>query len=70
MIRFSPEIPFWSAFVFWYVFVNAFACLGFLVVVAVGGLFDVRYLLRALDEQKADETDDGRVVEPPPEKEG
>jgi hypothetical protein len=38
-----------------------FVCLAFCVVVFVGGLFDLRYLLRSLDNEVVDDTDDGRV---------
>ena len=65
MIQFSETIPFWSKFTFWHVVINAFACLGFLVVVAVGGLFDVRYLLTALRKEEVDETDDRRMAPQP-----
>jgi len=62
MIQFSEEIGFWSKFVFWYVAVNAVVCVIFTVVVIVGGLFDLRFLFKALKEEVVDETDDGRVI--------
>jgi len=31
-------------------------------VVIVGGLFDLRFLFKALKEEVVDETDDGRVI--------
>lgn len=61
MIQFSPEIGFWSKFIFWYCLLNAFLCAGFTVVVIVGGLWDVKYLLHALKHETIDEADDGRV---------
>ena len=60
-IQFSPDYPFWSAFTFWTVVVSIILTLGFTVVVFFGGLADLKYLLRAMDEEKADESDDGRV---------
>jgi hypothetical protein len=34
------------------------------VVVTIGGIADLRYLFKSLNEQILDETDDGRVVRP------
>jgi hypothetical protein len=62
MIDFSPEIGFWSAFVFWFAVVNTVATVLFTIVVIIGGVFDLRYLFKALEEAPVDETDDGRVV--------
>lgn len=70
MIEFSEDIGFWSKFAFWYVFINAFVCLAFMGVVVVGGLFDLKFLFRALGEEEVDETDDGRVATPTPEDAG
>lgn len=67
MIKFSPEIGFWSKFIFWYCLVNAVATAGFTLVVIVGGLRDVKYLITALKTEAVDESDDGRV---PPEESG
>jgi hypothetical protein len=64
MIQFSPEIGLWSKFIFWYVVINALVSLVFVVVVTIGGISDVRYLLRAIREDPKDLTDDGRVREP------
>lgn len=64
MIHFSPELGWWSFLVFWYVFINLWLCIGFSVVVIVGGLFDLRFLLASLDAEPIDETDDGRVSDP------
>ena len=64
MIHFSPEIGFWSKFTFWFVLINSVVSIAFVLVVMVGGLFDVRYLLRAMREEPTDLTDDGRVVNP------
>jgi hypothetical protein len=64
MIEFSPELGWWSKGVFWYVVINLFLCIGFTIVVFIGGLFDLRYLLKSLDEAREDVTDDGRVISP------
>jgi len=61
-IEFDPEMGIWSPLVYWYVAVNAILCAAFSVVVVVGGIFDLRYLFRALREEIVDETDDGRVI--------
>ena len=62
MIEFSSEIGFWSPFAYWYVVVNCIACALFTVVIIVGGIFDLRFLFRAIAEDETDETDDGRVL--------
>ena len=64
MIEFSEDIGFWSVFVFWCAFTNTFACLGFTVVVIIGGIFDLRYLFRSLREEEIDDADDGRAFAP------
>ena len=66
---FSGGIGFWSKFTFWYVYINTFVTIGFLLCVIVGGVFDLRFLFRALREEVVDETDDGRVIESPGETE-
>ena len=37
------------------------AFIGFTVVVTIGGIYDLIYLFRELNEEVLDETDDGRV---------
>lgn len=63
-IEFNPALGGWSPFIFWYVAVNAILCVIFTIVVAIGGVFDLRYLLRALREAPIDEADDGRIAQP------
>ena len=63
MFRFSQDVGPWSPIIFWFVTINAFLTLGFILVVIVGGLSDLRFLLRALREEAEDSTDDGRVRE-------
>ena len=63
MIEFSDKIGFWSPLVFWFVFINVFACLAFTILVIFGGCFDLSFLFRALREEEVDEADDGRVQE-------
>jgi len=65
MIEFDPSLGFWSVFTYWFVVVNAILCAGFIVVVTIGGFFDLRFLFRALNEQTEDVHDDGRVETPP-----
>jgi len=64
MIQFSSEIGFWSPFIYWFVLINAIFCILFTVVVIIGGVFDLRYLFRAIQEEAIDESDDGRVEQP------
>ena len=61
LIEFDPTLGWWSPAVFWYVLVSVFICLLFCAVVFIGGLFDLRFLLQSLDEERVDATDDGRV---------
>ena len=63
-IQFNPEIGNWSPFIFWYVAINAVLCAVFTMVVVIGGIFDLRYLLRSLREEHVDESDDGRCIDP------
>ena len=60
-IDFSKQLRPWSPLTFWTVIISVVLTLGFTVVVFFGGLADLRFLLRALDEERADETDDGRA---------
>ena len=66
-IQFSDQLRPWSALTFWMVVISVVLTLGFTVAVLIGGLADLRFLLRALDEEQIDRTDDGRVVTPPTE---
>jgi len=68
-IQFSDQLWPWSAFTFWMVVISVILTLAFTVAVFIGGMSDLRYLLRALDEEVVDRTDDGRVVAPPAEAE-
>ncbi len=61
-MQFSENIAFWSAFMFWFVAINTLVTLVFMVVVIVGGIFDLKFLFDALKKETVDETDDGRVV--------
>ncbi len=71
MIQFSndPNIGPWSRFVFWFAIINTLATMGFTVVVIIGGIFDLKFLFKALREESVDVTDDGRVAEERPESE-
>jgi len=50
---------------YWFVAVNVLLCAGFTVPVIIGGLFDLRFLFKALDQEIVDAHDDGRVEQPP-----
>jgi hypothetical protein len=60
-IQFDPALGWWTKAVFWYVVVNIILCLGFTVVVIIGGIGDLRFLLKSMDQEQVDESDDGRV---------
>ncbi len=68
MIQFSEQIGFWSRFIFWFVLLSTFVSMAFVIVVTIGGLSDLRFLLRAIREEPRDFTDDGRITAP--EKQG
>ena len=54
MIQFAPNLGWWSPAVFWYVIIGIVACLGFTVVVIIGGAMDLAYLLKSMDEPNDD----------------
>lgn len=60
-MEFSPEIGFWSPFIFWFCMANATLSILFTIVVIIGGISDLKFLYRGLKEEFVDETDDGRV---------
>ena len=62
VIQFDPTLGWWGQAVFWYVVLNIVLCLGFTVVVIIGGIGDLRFLLKSLDEEQVDKADDGRVI--------
>jgi hypothetical protein len=64
-IRFDPSLGWWSPFTFWTVLISVGLTLGFTVAVMIGGVGDLRFLLKAMDEEPVDLTDDGRVKPPP-----
>lgn len=55
----------WSAFTFWTVVISVILTLGFTVVVFFGGLADLKFLLKAMDEERTDDADDGTVGDAP-----
>jgi hypothetical protein len=63
MIQFSPELGWWSIMTFWIVVISIILNLAFTLVVMVGGIRDLRWLLKSMDASTGDETDDGRVIE-------
>ncbi len=69
MIEFTtdPSVRFWSQFVFYFAVVNTVATMLFTVVVVIGGIFDVRFLIRALKTESLDQDDNGQVRENRPE---
>jgi len=66
----DPSLEFWSPVIFWYVAIAAILCGVFTLVVIVGGIFDLRFLFKALNEEVTDETDDGRVSTEGPDSSG
>lgn len=65
VLNIISSMSFWSPFTFWYVAINVFVTLAFMVVIIIGGIFDLKFLFKSLQETEVDETDDGRVEEPP-----
>ncbi len=65
-IEFDPSLGYWSPFTFWTVVISVVLTLGFTVVVFIGGIVDLRYLLKSMDEEAPDASDDGRAVAVPP----
>lgn len=53
----------WSIFTMYYVVVNIIIMVVFTIVSAIGGGFDLTYLLKELKRRQVDELDDGRVIE-------
>jgi hypothetical protein len=49
-IQFNSKFAGWSAFSFWVVVVSIMITLGFTVVVFFGGIGDLKFLLRSMDE--------------------
>lgn len=64
-MQFDPEFPLASAFVFWVFVISVILTLGFTIAVFFGGLGDLRFLLRALDEPATDAGDAGQGQRPP-----
>ena len=63
-IEFAQELQPMTGIIYWFVVINAFACLAFTLVVIVGGILDLKFLFTALKEESVDESDDGRVIKP------
>jgi hypothetical protein len=54
-------MKFWMYACYIYAFVT-FACFFILtVIVTIGGIFDLKFLFKSLNQEVLDETDDGRV---------
>ncbi len=51
----------WEKITIWYVAINLVLMLLYTIITAIGGAFDLIYLLRELAEKEIDETDNGRV---------
>ena len=62
MIEFAQELQPLAGIIYWFVVINAFACLAFTLVVIVGGIYDLKFLLSALLAEEIDDSDDGRVI--------
>lgn len=65
-IKFDPSLGYWSPFTFWTVVISVIMTLGFTVVIFIGGIGDLRYLLRSIAEEVPDVSDDGRATGAPP----
>ena len=61
LISFSDKFHAWSAFVFWTVLVSVLITLAFTLVVFVGGIADLRFLLRAMNQPLDGDDQDGQL---------
>jgi len=61
IVKFAADLGWWSSVMFYIVLITVFLNIGFYAGGIVSGLYDLRFLLRAMDEEQVDETDDGRV---------
>ena len=52
----------WAPVTYWYVGISIIVNFLFVIVIIIGGAFDLRHLLKCLKEEVVDETDDGRVI--------
>ncbi len=52
-IEFSSKFAAWSAFTFWVVAVSIVITLGFTVVVFFGGIADLKFLLRSMEDKSS-----------------
>lgn len=50
-IDFDPNLGFWSPFTFWVLIISVILTIGFTVAIFIGGIGDLRYLIRSLDEE-------------------
>lgn len=51
-IDFDPGLGFWSPFTFWVLIISVILTLGFTVAIFIGGIGDLRFLIRSLDEEQ------------------
>lgn len=59
------SIEFWSAFMYWFIGINVVVTFLFTIVVIIGGIFDLKFLLKALRTSEVDNQDDGTVRSQP-----
>ena len=52
----------WAIITTWYVVINLFLMFIYTLITAIGGGFDLFYLLKELSNKDVDEQDDGRVI--------
>ena len=51
----------WMLFTYVFFVISCLVFLVLTVVITIGGIFDIKYLIKSLREVDFDETDDGRV---------
>ena len=51
----------WAIITYGFVSIAIIAYAGFFIVITIGGLFDLKYLLKSLGTESVDPTDDGRA---------
>lgn len=51
-IQFDPNLGLWSPFTFWVLIVSVVLTLGFTVAIFIGGIGDLRFLIRSLQDNE------------------
>jgi hypothetical protein len=60
-MEYFQSLEFWSKFMFWFVNINIVLTMFFTVVVVIGGIFDLKFLLKALRTEVTNDKDNGSI---------